>query len=247
MSQTPEPANHDHQTCSYGRGLSADFDHDPERFAANQLATQNFSIVGDVHDRVADRLAKITNGPILDLGGGNGTLAKSLAKHGRSAIVVDRAEYVRSAPRPAVQADAIRLPFRADCFAAVAALWMLYYLDRPAVALMESARVLRQRGTFVACTSSRYNDPELASVLPQWGEPLSFDAETAPEIISDHFTITKVVTWDAPAVRLPDGAAVALFLRGRGLSADEASLQAGRWKVPLTVTKRGCLIWARRG
>jgi hypothetical protein len=124
---------------------------------------------------------------------------------------------------------------------------MLYYLDRPAVALMESARVLRQRGTFVACTSSRYNDPEFASVLPQWGEPLSFDAETAPEIISDHFTITKVVTWDAPAVRLPDGAAVALFLRGRGLSADEASLQAGRWKAPLTVTKRGCLIWARRG
>lgn len=74
-----------------------------------------------MHDRVADRLAKITNGPMLDLGGGNGTLAKSLAKHGRSAIVVDRAEYVRSAPRPAVQADAIRLPFRADCFAAVAA------------------------------------------------------------------------------------------------------------------------------
>jgi SAM-dependent methyltransferase len=152
-----------------------------------------------------------------------------------------------AAPRvPAVRADAIRLPFRAECFAAVAALWMLYYLDRPAVALMESARVLRPGGTFVGCTSSRYNDPEFASVLPQWGEPLSFDAETAPEIISDHFTITEVVTWDAPAVRLPDGAAVALFLRGRGLSADEASLQAGRWKVPLSVTKRGCLIWARR-
>ena len=32
MSQTPEPANHDHQTRPYGRGLSADFDHDPERF-----------------------------------------------------------------------------------------------------------------------------------------------------------------------------------------------------------------------
>jgi hypothetical protein len=204
MSQIPEPANHDHQARSDGRALAADFDHDPERFAANQLATQNFSIVGDVHDRVADRLAKITNGPILDLGGGNGTLAKSLAKHRRSAIVVDRAEYVRSAPRPAVQADAIRLPFRAEC------------------------------------------DPEFASVFPHWGEPFSFDAEIAQEIISDHFTIIEVVTWDAPAVWLPDGAAVALFLRGRGLSADEASLQAGRWKVPLTVTKRGCLIWARR-
>ena len=55
-------------------------------------------MIGDVHDLVAERLAKITIGPILDLGGGNCTLAKSLAEHGRSAIVVDRADYVRSAP-----------------------------------------------------------------------------------------------------------------------------------------------------
>jgi hypothetical protein len=65
-----------------GRALAADFDHDPERFAANQKATQNFSMIGDVHDRVADRLAKIAVGLILDLGGGNGTLAKSLIKFG---------------------------------------------------------------------------------------------------------------------------------------------------------------------
>jgi SAM-dependent methyltransferase len=246
MSQEREPADHDHQTLAQGRALSADFDHDPERFAANQLATLAFSIIGDVHDRVADRLAKITNGPILDLGGGDGALAKSLARHGRSAIVVDRADYVRGAPRPAVQADATRLPFRAECFAAVAALWMLYYLDRPEVVLIESTRVLRPGGTFVACTSSRYNDPEFASLLPNWGEPFSFDAETAPEIISDHFKITEVITWDTPAVRLPDRAAVALFLRGRGLSAEEASLQARQWNTPLTVTKRGRLIWARR-
>jgi len=126
--------------------LEADFDHDPGRFAANQLATQSYSMIGDVHDQVADRLAKITIGPILDLGGGNGNLAKSLARHGRSTVVVDRADYVRSAPRPAVQADATRLPFRAECFAAVAALWMPYYLDRPEDVLIEAARVLRTGG-----------------------------------------------------------------------------------------------------
>jgi ubiquinone/menaquinone biosynthesis C-methylase UbiE len=60
------------------------------------------------------------------------------------------------------------LPFRAKCFAAVAALWMLYYLDEPALALAEASRVLRAEGNFVACTSSRYNDPEFASVLPDW-------------------------------------------------------------------------------
>jgi SAM-dependent methyltransferase len=229
-----------------GRALAADFDHDPERFAANQLATQRFSMIGDVHDQVADRLAKIAIGPILDLGGGNGTLAKSLIKHGRTAIVVDRADYVRNAPRPAVQADAARLPFRDESFAAVAALWMLYYLHRPQDALTEAVRVLRSGGTFVACTSSRYNDPEFASVLPDWGKPFSFDAESASAIVADHFIITEVITWDTAAVRLPDSAAVALFLRGRGLSADEASRDASRWKTPMTVTKRGCLIWARR-
>ena len=247
MVQSREPANQEDQARRpEGKALAADFDHDPERFAANQLATQNFSMIGDVHDRVAERLVKITTGLILDLGGGNGTLARSLTRHGRGAVVVDRADYVRSAPRPAVQADATRLPFRAECFTAVAALWMLYYLDEPALALVEASRVLRAEGNFVACTSSRYNDPEFASVLPDWGEPFSFDAETAPEIISEHFQITEVIKWDAPAVRLPDRTAVALFLRGRGLSAEDASLQAGRWNTPLTVTKRGCLIWARQ-
>jgi SAM-dependent methyltransferase len=228
------------------RALEADFDRDPGRFAANQLATQTFSMTGDVHDQVADRLAKITIGPILDLGGGNGKLAKLLSTHGRSAVVVDRADYVRSAPRPAVQADATQLPFRAECFAAVAALWMLYYLDKPEDALIEAARVLRTGGIFVACTSSRYNDPEIASVLPGWGEPFSFDAETATASVAHHFKIIEVIKWDLPAVRLPDAAAVELFLRGRGLGADEASRQAASWTTPLTVTKRGCLIWARR-
>jgi hypothetical protein len=82
------------------RALEADFDRDPGRFAANQLATQTFSLIGDIHDQVADRLAKITIGPILDLGGGNGSLAKLLSRQGRSTVVVDRADYVRSAPRP---------------------------------------------------------------------------------------------------------------------------------------------------
>ena len=96
----------------------------------------------------------------------------------------------------------LRLPFRAECFAAAAALWMLYYLDEPALALVEASRVLRAEGIFVASTSSRYNDPEFASVLPAWGEPFSFDAETAPEIISEHFQITEVIKWNTPAVRL---------------------------------------------
>jgi hypothetical protein len=51
MDQPQQPANEDQVL----RPLAADFDRDPERFAANQLVTQKFAILGDVHDQVADR------------------------------------------------------------------------------------------------------------------------------------------------------------------------------------------------
>jgi ubiquinone/menaquinone biosynthesis C-methylase UbiE len=101
-------------------------------------------MIGDVHDQVADRLAKIAVGHILDLGGGNGTLARSLIKFGRTAVVVDRADYVRSAPRPAGQADATRLPFRDGSFAAVAALPDLSSLEPSLNGLIKCARAPRQ-------------------------------------------------------------------------------------------------------
>jgi ketosteroid isomerase-like protein len=52
------------------RPLIQGFDSDPERFAANQAATRQFSAIGDVHQQVADRLAALDAGRVLDLGGG---------------------------------------------------------------------------------------------------------------------------------------------------------------------------------
>jgi 2-polyprenyl-3-methyl-5-hydroxy-6-metoxy-1,4-benzoquinol methylase len=72
--------------------LTPDFDSDPGRFAANQAATRLFSAAGDVHGPVADRLAALGSGRVLDLGGGNGTLARLLARHRVPAVVMDRAE-----------------------------------------------------------------------------------------------------------------------------------------------------------
>jgi SAM-dependent methyltransferase len=137
------------------------------------------------------------------------------------------------------------LPFIDGCFGAIAALWMLY-VPLPFIVLAEAARVLRAGGVFVASTSSRYNDPEFAEVVPGWGEPFSFDAETAVDIVAEQFPITEVLRWDTAAVRLPDVAAVRLFLRGRGLSEATAASEAARRRCPLSVTKRGCLIWAQK-
>jgi SAM-dependent methyltransferase len=227
------------------RPLIPDFDSDPERFAANQAATRQFSAIGDVHQQVADRLAALNAGRVLDLGGGDGTLARLLVRHDVPTVVLDRAGYVRHAPLPAVQADAAQLPFLDGCFGAVAALWMLYYVPEPFIVLAEVARVLRASGVFVACTSSRYNDPEFAEVIHGWGEPFSFDAETAMDVVAEQFSITEILRWNKAVVWLPDVTAVRLFLRGRGLSETAAASEAARRRCPLSVTKRGCLIWAR--
>ncbi|MFD0856074.1 class I SAM-dependent methyltransferase, partial [Actinomadura adrarensis] len=198
--------------------LPGDYDDDPGRFAANQEATRRFSRVGDVHPVVVRRFADETCGSVVDIGGGNGVLARALGDNGVRTVVVDRAELLKEAPRPAVRADATRLPFRDGCFDGAAALWMLYHLPDPLLVLREAQRVVRAGGVVAVCTSSRFNDPELAPVLPGWGTPLTFDAENAAGLLGAVFEDVDVQRWDEPLVDIPDRAALKLFLRGRGLS-----------------------------
>lgn len=230
-----------------GHALPCDYDSDPERFAANQEATHRFAAQGDVHALIAQRLAAEGCRSIIDIGGGNGTLATHLAGEGVTTVVVDRAGHIARAPRPAVRADALRLPFRDETFDGAAALWMLYHLADPVAALREARRVLAPDGLLAVSTVSRLNDPELASVLPDWGQPLSFDAENAPEQLSRVFDdVVDIQRWDRPLVHLADGAELTLFLRGRGLSEQDASMAANRLRTPLTITKRGMIGWVRK-
>lgn len=226
--------------------LPVDYDDDLGRFIANQTATRLFSATGDLHEPVARRLHQEQgSGRVLDLGGGNGLLAHQLRRCGLNSVVLDRAEYVATAPRPAVRADALAIPFRCEAFDAVAALWMLYHVADAALVLHEAARVLRRGGSFVACAPSRQNDPEFMDVLPRWGASSTFDAENAVEIVGRVFDVVDVERWDAPLISLPDAPAVAMFLRGRGLNAEMANASAAGYHPPMTVTKRGVLVWAR--
>ncbi|MGN6578318.1 MAG: class I SAM-dependent methyltransferase [Nocardioides sp.] len=205
-----------------------------------------FSSSGDVHEPVAEHLHRLhRGGRVLDLGGGNGLLARHLQDRGMASVVLDQARYVATAPSPVVLADAEQLPFADDAFDAVAALWMLYHLADPVLVLHEAARVLRPGGSFVACAPSRYNDPEFKTVLPDWGSRSTFDAEDAAKVISQVFDVLEVERWDAPAVSLHDGAAIETFLRGRGLSTRAAGEAATEFDPPMMVTKRGALVWAR--
>lgn len=228
------------------RAAPVDYDTDLDRFLTNQAATRLFSTSGDVHEPVAARLAELhPAGRVLDLGGGNGLLAGHLRERGLAGVVLDQAGYAATAPPPVVLGDAERLPFEGQVFDAVAALWMLYHVADPVRVLREAARVLRPGGSFVACTASRYNDPELQAVLPAWGAASTFDAEDARSIVGEVFEVVDVERWDAPLVWLPDAAAVARFLRGRGLDSRAAVDAAAGFETPMSVTKRGALVWGR--
>jgi ubiquinone/menaquinone biosynthesis C-methylase UbiE len=98
------------------------------------------SLIGDVRGR-----------RVLDLGAGTGHYAFWSMAHGaRSAVALDfAAEMLAGAPRPAVVADAARLPFRAGAFDLVVAALVMSFVDDRGQLVREVARVLCPGGVLV--------------------------------------------------------------------------------------------------
>jgi SAM-dependent methyltransferase len=208
-----------------------DYDSDPGRFRGMD---RNWQLRGDTHEVVAARLARERIAPVIDVGGGQGRLAELLP----GTVVVDSSPaQLADAARPKLRADARSLPFGDGVAGAVVMLWMLYHLDDPVVAIDGARRVLRPGGMFAACTASRSNDPELTAGYP----PSPFDAEEAPAIVGSVFGDVEVQTWDGPLTLLPDRDAVQRYCRSHFLPPEAA----GRVTPPVTLTKRGCLVWAQ--
>ncbi len=228
------------------RAIPLDYDEDPERFRAGVEAAERYNVARDVHEGVAGVLARANLTPVLDVGCGEGRLVRPLLARGLAVIAMDySATMLKAVPGHRVEGDARRLPFPDQSFGGVAALYMLYHLEEPRQAIAEAYRVLRPGGLFVASAPSRHNDPELAEVLALSGAS-TFDAENGPELVGELFSAVQVERWDAPLVRLPDHEALRLYLRGRQLAQPEIEKAISRVKLPLTLTKRGALIYARR-
>lgn len=191
-----------------------------------------------MHEGAAARLAAERLAPVLDLGCGNGRLSEAMGTT-EGWIGLDRSRtLLQQAPRPVLLAEASEIPLRTASVGAVAALWMLYHLDSPAIAIREARRVLRAGGLFVASASRRDDSPELCAPSGR----STFDAEEAPEIVASVFGDVEVEAWDAPLVELSDRNEVRRYLvqrMGDPAIADEV-------EVPIRVTKRGCLVWARK-
>lgn len=220
-----------------------DYDENPKRFRANVQAVNKYSLVGDLHEKVAERIASENLRPILDIGCGEGRLTSLLQARGIPFIGLDLSlTMLNKALQPCIRGNAVNLPFLPGTFGSTTMLYMLYHLPNPKEAIAESYRVLRNDGLFIAAAPGRYNDPELKSVLPPFS-PSTFDAEDASDIIGKYFSHIEIETWDGPFVRLPDRDAIILYLKGQGLEEKDAIEVTDKLKTPLILTKHGALIY----
>ena len=197
----------------------------------------------DVHARVAERLIAEDATPVLDVGCGEGELARHLTPGAWVGLDSSPAMLER-APEPTVEGVATELPFADSSFGSVALLYVLYHLPEPIQALAEARRVLHAGGLVAVAAPSRYDSPELRDALPP--EPLTFDAELAPELLGELFRDVEVERWDAPLIDLPTREAVRDYLVGKGAEPGRARAAAAAAEVPLAVTKRGALAFARK-
>jgi SAM-dependent methyltransferase len=226
--------------------LPSDYDSDPDRFLSSEKHPHD-----DVHPYVARRFAAAGARTVLDVGGGNGKLARLLPALSMRCLLIDVSPTMLSlAPRPSVRADGARLPVADASVDAVAALFTLYHYTDPLVPIREARRVLRPGGLFAACSVNRDNDPELAQVIPDWGAASSFDGEDAEAIVASVFDApgdtVAVDPWDGPLVTLSSVPDAAACLRVYWLSAATAAQAAATLDLPLTLTKRGCVVYATK-
>jgi hypothetical protein len=104
--------------------------------------------------------------------------------------------------------------------------------------------VLRPGGLVAVAVPSRDDSPELAHALPQ--RALTCDAERAPGLVGALFDDVEVQAWDAPLLELPTRAAVRDYIVGKGGDPERAQVAAAAVTLPLVITKRGALVFARR-
>ncbi len=222
-----------------------DYDTTAERYRLGMLLAARYTVGESLYERIAERLVSEPDGPVLDVGTGDGPLRAALGQRRGPVISVDLSlTMLADQAGPVVLGDATALPFASMAFVAVVAVNVLDHLADPRVAISEAHRVLRPAGLFVAATASRCDSPEFA---PYWRpQPTTFDAEDAPDLVGAVFGATAVEAWDAPPARLPTAGAVRDYLLARQASRALAEMAAVHLPTPLTVTKRGAAVYARR-
>jgi SAM-dependent methyltransferase len=223
--------------------VPSDYDENPDRMRLARSVLRRHAAAGDVHELVARRFVAEGLARVLDVGCDEGELARYLPDGAwvgldNSQTMLDRA------PAGGVLGEATAPPFPDESFDGVAILYVLYHLSDPRRALAEAHRVMGQGGLIAVSAPSRHDSPELAHALPK--TPLTFDAEVAPGLLRELFEEPELKRWDAPLLELPTVRAVRDYLLGKQVAPDRAQAVAAA-ELPLSVTKRGALLFARKG
>ena len=220
--------------------VPVDYDTNPDRYRSGSRLSKAYS-QANLYARVAARLTGADL--VLDVGCAEGVLREAMPD--KRLIGLDMAmTFLRTHPAPRVKASATAIPFQDNTFDAVTTLNMLYHLAEPAQALREAKRVLKPGGVLIASTIARSDSPEFAAYRER--PPSTFDAEEAPAIVRGVFDEVEVDPWDAPLVTLPTKESIQDYLLARRVNEDAAHRAARELDVPLTVTKRGALLIARK-
>jgi SAM-dependent methyltransferase len=217
---------------------------DDARLAAWRRVYDNHLVVEDIYPRLARRLVDSGCANVAEIGGGRGPIARELEAHRVQTCVVDMdTAMLADAPTP-VRGDLRQLPLATGSVDGVAAINCLYFLEDPVLAISEAWRVLRPGGLFVASSPSRWNDPELKHIDDRWGTPSTFDSEEAPALVARVFDDVTVEPWHVVAYVLPDTDAIADYLHAFNVAGWQE--KAATIRPPLTITKVGAEVWARR-
>ncbi|MGX2997021.1 class I SAM-dependent methyltransferase [Streptomyces sp. JNUCC 64] len=139
------------------------------------------------------------DGPVLDVGCGNGRYVERLRRERPGAPVVglDLAPGILAGiPGPVVVADAAALPFPDDAVRGVLAMHMLYHARDVRGTVTELARVLEPGGVLIASTNSGHDKPELDALWRRAaGDVLGVPDGPARVSLSARFTLE-----DAPRI-----------------------------------------------
>jgi SAM-dependent methyltransferase len=117
-------------------------------------------------------LGLVRLGDVLDAGSGDGSTAALLAPRARRITCLDRSEKVLAAAQHRLghlgnvafaPGDVQALPFEAARFDEVLLFHVLVYVEQPARALAEAARVLRPGGLVVVTTVAPHQHPEVTA------------------------------------------------------------------------------------
>ena len=148
------------------------------------------------------------------------------------------------APDPAVRAEATALPFSDASFGSVALPYVLYHLPEPARALVEVRAGAAPRRARRGCGPEPSRLAGARSRASQGTADLRRRAR--PGDARQALREVELEPWDAPLLELPSREAVRRYLVGKGVESQQAQAVAEGAEIPLSVTKRGALAFARK-